>query len=333
MKKSIYIVFAVFLLVGLGVRINITDAADLVELKAITAFPKTHPLVSPQGYEWIKMINEGLKGKVHIKYVGGPEVVPAQEQIEAIRNNMIQISMLPVAYYRSLVPAAATMVVMRFKNAMELRKSAFHDFLVEEHEKIGVRYLGPETWGGTQGTFHMWSKRPIKKLADLNGMKMRSFFQYDRFQKALGITPVTIAVPELFTALERGVVDGFCFPLCGPRQMGWTKSTQYIISYPFYAMDLPIVMNLATWQKLPEPVQKKIEEITAKKYEPYMMNYIEGNIQREWDELAKAGVKKVFFSDEEAKRFIDTAYRVKWEEYEENLPADLVKKLKKLTGN
>jgi len=329
MKKLIFCLLVGFIMISSGPNRNTAHAADPVELKAVTAFPKNHPLVSPQGHEWIKMLNSALQGKAHIKYVGGPEAVPPRDQIEAVRNNIIQITMLPTAYYSSLVPTAATSVLVRFKDAMEMRNSGYNDFLVKQHEKIGVRYLGPVTWG----SFYMWLKKPIKNLEELKGKKMRSFFLYDRFQKALGMTPVTIAVPELFTALERGVVQGFCFPLGGPRQQGWTKSTKYIIPYSFYALDVMFLMNLDTWKRLPKSAQDKIEEIAAKKYEPYMMDLVEGNDKKEWEALTKSGVKKISLSNAEAKKYVDTAYRVKWQELEEKIPADLISKLKKLTGN
>ncbi|MBW1942889.1 MAG: hypothetical protein JRJ51_08635, partial [Deltaproteobacteria bacterium] len=197
------IIAAAFLLVTTSISI-----AGPVEIKVVTYFPKNHPLVNPTALKWFEMLNEGLKGKINIKYVGGPEAVPPREQAEAVRNNMIQMAYTPIAVHRQLVPSAASMVAVKFKDAMEMRQSPFTDFLIQTYEKVGIRYVGPGTWAH----FQMWSKKPITKLADLKGMKMRSFFLYDRFQKALGITPVTIPMSELYTALERGVVEGFCFP-------------------------------------------------------------------------------------------------------------------------
>lgn len=329
MKKSIYFFLPIFVLASLCFGMSVARAAGPIELKAVSYFPKNHPIMSPTTHEWFRMLNEGLEGTAHIKYVGGPEAIPAREQIEAVRNNVVQIIYLPTAIYKAVIPQAASMVLVRFNNAVEMRKSAYHDFLVERHEKAGVRYLGPGLWA----QFHMWSAKPIKKIGDLKGLKMRSFFLYDRFQKALGIAPVTIAIPELYTALERGVVDGFCFPQVGPRESGWTKKVQYIIAHPFYANDVFLLMNLATWNKLPKSAQDKIDEITANKYEPYMTAYAEDLAKKEWGLLAKAGVKKVTFPPEVAKKFVDTAYRVRWEELGEELSADVIQKLKKLTGN
>lgn len=322
-----------FLAVGISAALLFAASsvcmAEPVEIKAVTYFPKNHPLVSPTCLKWFEMLNEGLKGKVHVKYVGGPEAVPPTEQAEAVRNNMIQMAYTPIAVHRQLVPAAASMVVVKFKDAVEMRQSPFTDFLIEEYEKIGVRYAGVGTWA----EFNMWSKKPIKTLADLKGMKMRSFFLYDRFQKALGITPVNIPMGELYTALERGVVDGFCFPFVGPRDMGLTKSAKYVIAQHFYTNDVVLIMNLDVWQKLPKDVQAKFDEITAKQYEPYMTQYARGLEMNEWYMLGKTGVERVDLEPVEAKQFVDTAYRVKWEEIGEKIPPDLLAKLKRMTLN
>jgi len=329
MKKSIYFFLTVFVLVGLFSGISIANAANPVVLKTVIFVPKSHPLMTPTTFEWLKMLNEGLKGKAEFKFVGGPEAIPSREQMEAVRNNVVQVTLLPTAYYKTLLPSAASLCAVQFKNAMEMRKSPYHDFLIKEHKKIGVRYIGPGLWGG----FNMWVVKPVKDIGDLKGIKMRTMSLYDRFQKALGIIPVTIPTPEVYTALERGVVGGVCFPQVGPRDLGWTKKMKYIIAHQFYSNDITMTMNLATWNKLPKDVQDKIEEITAKQYEPYMAAYAEAVEKKEWVELEKAGVEKVIFPPSQAKKFIDTAYRLKWEEIGEKVSADLLKRLKKMTGN
>lgn len=146
------------------------------------------------------------------------------------------------------------------------------------------------------------------------------------------MTPVNMPLGETYTALERGVVDGFCFPLIGPREMGLTKLAKFIIPYGFYLPDVMTIMNLETWNKLGKSSQKRVEDLIANEYEPYMMKHFNKLNELEWGLLAKEGVKKITFSDEKAKEFVATAYKVKWEEYEEKLPADVVKMLKRAAG-
>lgn len=297
------------------------------DLKAVSYLAKNHPNITDY-HELIKMLNDGLKGKSKIIYTGGPETIPAIEQIEAVKNNVVQLATLPIAYHSSHTPVAATMILAKVQNAMELRNSPYHKIISDDYERIGVKYLGATTWG----SFHTWISKPARNIDDLKGLKMRSFFIYDRFLKALQTTPVNMPAGDLYTALERGVVDGACYTLLGPRQDGLTKFLKYIIPYPFYCIDIMTIMNLDTWKKLGPEGQKIVEETIAQKYEPYMTEASSKNLKNEWDELAKAGVSKISFSDTEAKKYVDMAYRVKWEEYSEKLPADVVKNLQKAAG-
>ena len=327
MKKSVFFILTFLLMTSICPVVNTVHAADPVELKAITFVPKNHPIMDPTAFEWIKRINEGLKGKVHIKYLGGPEIIPSREQIEAVRKNMVQIAFIAIAYYGALLPEGSANLLVRY-SLPEQRKYGFYDYLVKKHENIGIRYLGAYL----SGNFWMWVQDPIKTPGDLKGKKMRSMFLYDRFLKDLGTVPVNVPPAETFTALERGVVDGFCFPLLGPRVKGFTKSTKYIIGQSFYAMDAVMIMNLDAWNKLPKSVQDKILEITAD-YEPDMVAMCEESEKKEWEELNKAGIKKIVFSPEDAKKFEETAYKAKWNELAEKLPPETIKELKKLTGN
>jgi len=328
MKKSFYLLLTVFVLFTLFFADQKAIAAGPVQIKVVGFAPKNHPLVPPI-FEYIKMLNNGLKGEVQAKYVGGPEAIPASEQFEAVKNNIVQMVLLPAAYYIAALPEGATRVLIRHENAMELRKSPYHDFLVKKHEEVGVRYLATGLWN----QFYTWTIKPVKSLQDMKGLKMRSFFVYDRFQQALGMTPVNIAVPEIYTALERGVVDGMMYPYIGPREQGFTKFLKYIVDHPFYKNDINILLNLATWKKFSKSTQERFLEITAKEYDPYITDHAEKTVQAEMALLEKEGVKRFQLPPEEAKKYEATAYRVKWEEIGEKIPAETLAKLKKLTGN
>ena len=121
MKKLCLVFLAVIMAAGLTLVTSSASLAGPVEIKTVTYFTKNHPLVTPTTLEWFRMLNEDLKGRVHIKLVGGPEAVPPREQVEAVRNNMIQMAYTPIAVHRQLVPAAASFVVIK----RDLRSNSF----------------------------------------------------------------------------------------------------------------------------------------------------------------------------------------------------------------
>jgi TRAP-type C4-dicarboxylate transport system substrate-binding protein len=90
-------------------------------------------------------------------------------------------------------------------------------------------------------------------------------------------------------------------------------------------------MNLDTWMGLEKTIQDAIMNITAK-FEPEMRAYFKKRIAEEWERYAELGIKKIEFSPEDRKKFLDIAYGAEWEDLEKKVP-DLVPTLKKLTGN
>ena len=148
------------------------------------------------------------------------------------------------------------------------------------------------------------------------------------------IYPIPVSVPfgETFTALERGLVDGFAWSMLGPADLGWTDHCKYIIDIPFYTrQNTLILMNLDVWNGLDSSVQKKIMDITVK-FEPEMVAYFKEQIKKEWEKYDKIGIKRITFSPAETEEYLNAAYGAEWADLEKKVP-DLVSTLKKVTCN
>ena len=301
--------------------------AEEVTFKAVAFIPKNHPLMS-QTIVWADMINKELAGKVKINYVGGPEVIPGMQQVEAVRNGVIDIAFNPAAYYQNILPEGGAFILSKYSPTEERKPGGFYDYMVKRHENINCRYIGRMMWM----PFYLWPKKEVKTLDDLKGIKMRTSALYDRFMKALGIVPVTISAGDTYTALERGTVQGFGWPNMGPRGRGWLEVVKNVIDLPFYGSNnVTAVMNLDKWNQLPTDVQDQIMTSTAK-FEQKMLNHFVSATEKEWVELDKAGINRIKFSEAENKKYIDLAYQVEWDNLAQKVP-DLIADLKKVTGN
>ena len=324
MKKK---VMAVILAVVSGILSVHLAFAGEVTFKAVAFIPKNHPLMS-QTIVWADMINKELAGKVKINYVGGPEVIPGMQQVEAVRKGVIDIAFNPAAYYQNILPEGGAFILSKYSPTEERKPGGFYDYMVKRHENINCRYIGRMMWM----PFYLWPKKDVKTLDDLKGIKMRTSALYDRFMKALGIVPVTISAGDTYTALERGTVQGFGWPNMGPRGRGWLEVVKNVIDLPFYGSNnVTAVMNLDKWNKLPKDVQDQITTSTAK-FEQKMLDHFVSATEKEWIELDKAGVNRIKFSEAENKKYIDLAYQVEWDNLAQKVP-DLIADLKKVTGN
>ncbi|NIQ38757.1 MAG: hypothetical protein GTN81_09220 [Proteobacteria bacterium] len=295
------------------------------ELQAVSLLPKNHPLAIMIA-EWVNRINDYCQGELRVKYLGGPEVIPPQEQIKALREGLVQITFSRTTDYEPFLPEAIAIPLSKITPWEERRPGGFYDLMVERHRTINTVYLG--RW--LHGPSYIWLKDNARTPGELKGRKLQISAPYGRFMTALETVPVPISIAETSTALKNGIVEGAGWPLLGVRELGWTETLKYVIDHPFYTQNRTILMNLDTWTGLPQSLQEKIRNITAW-FEPYMVGYFDSAISMEWREFQKAGGKKIRFSSSDAKSFLDTAYDVEWKALEEKAPG-LVPLLRKLTA-
>lgn len=310
MKKGFLLILMALLIISYFLIFPLEMFAQQpVMIKALMAWPENY--TSNGGFrEWVKRVNELGKGKVTIKVIGGPEAIPLFEQIGALKRGVVDVVHTAAAYYMGAIPEVEAFGLSRL-NPEEERTQGFYDLMVEIHKNHGIMYLGRMQGVAPLGT--LCTKVNLRSPKDLAGLKIRSVPIYDAFLKELKAVPVTIPVPEIYTALERGVVDGFIQPLAGGfTSLGFHEVVKYIVNHYFYQLPGIALMNLEFWNKLPKETKdflmdtmKDNEKIIGKMF----LSYHETELER----AQKAGVKLINFSPEDAKYFIDTAYRTGWE--------------------
>ena len=92
--------------------------------------------------------------------------------------------------------------------------------------------------------FHLYLNKQIT-APDLTGLKLRITPVYRDFFQALGATVVQTAPGEVYTSLERGVVDGYGWPITGIFDLGWHEKTKYRVDPGFYTAEVSILINKA----------------------------------------------------------------------------------------
>ena len=111
-----------------------------------------------------------------------------------------------------------------------------------------------------------WFRKPIEKVEDLNGIKMRIPGLAGRVYKELGVDSRLIAPGEIFPSLERGVIDAAEF--VGPfldRQLGLHKVAKYYYTTGWHEMATAseLTVNKAKWASLPPDLQAIVENACA----------------------------------------------------------------------
>ena len=274
---------------------------------------------------FIDKVNKEARGDLVIKAVG-PEAIPAFEQFEALRNGVVQMICIPGAYFAAKVTNSPYEFLTKL-TPMELRERGYYDLRNEILKKHGVYQLGMVLHSLP---FYLWLKSPIKRPQELTGKKIRVSPVYMPFIKALGAVPVTIPPPDVYAALERGVVDGFCWSALGIHDFGWQEVCKYIIKVEFYQALTDLLINLDTWNQLPKNLQDLLQNAVIENEQETSLLYAQA-LRKEWDKHVAAGVKSIEFPTADSKWYVDTAYAAGWEDVEKNTrPPELAQKLKEI---
>jgi TRAP-type C4-dicarboxylate transport system substrate-binding protein len=238
---------ALSLLVSIG-----TAAAQEVTLKAITSFAEK--TFYSRGFEaFIDKVNAEGKGQVQITYIGGPKAMPPFEVGNALKGGVVDIANVTGAFYTNVMPEADAWKLTE-KPMAELRRNGGFDYMAKLYDqKMNALLLARHI---DNNPFHLYLTKPITS-ADLTGLKLRITPVYRDFFQAQGATVVQTAPGEVYTALERGVVDGYGWPITGIFDLGWHEKTKYRVDPGFYSAEVSVLINKASWAKLNDR-QKKI---------------------------------------------------------------------------
>jgi TRAP-type C4-dicarboxylate transport system substrate-binding protein len=300
-------------------------SAQEVTLRAVTSFAEGTQF-SKNFERFIEKVNTDGKGVLRINYIGGPRAMPPFEVGNAVRTRVIDIANVTGAFYTNLMPEADAFKLIS-KPMTEQRQNGTWEFINQLHnQKLNSYYLARQFHNVP---FHIYLNKKPEKL-DFTGLKIRVTPVYKDVVEALGGTAITTAPGEVYTALERGVVDGYGWPITGIFDLGWEKVTKYRLEPAFYSVEVNVLVNLDSWKALNDAQRKVLTDAAA---------WLEGLdaenttlIPAEREKQTKAGIQPIEFSAEEAKKFLDKANEVAWQSVIKRAP-DTGAKLRQLSGN
>ena len=303
------------LLVGLSLvsALGGVASAEEVVLKAQTALPKTHDLSKSFLKSFVDKINVEGKGVIRVDYLGGPEINPPDKAASAVQRGTIDLLHTPAAYHAGIVPQGNTMMATNLGIAEYRANGAFAVLEPNWEKKLNAKILAV---GETSAQFYLYvTKKPNLRpdgVIDVKGWKFRTTGAYRPLVSALGATPVQITnAGEVYTALERGLVDGFGWPTVGLASQKLAKLVKYRIDPPFYHLANVLLINLDKWKSLPKPAQDILLKVSAQ-YEKDSLDNMNQGAKEDEAAIKKAGVQIFTMPPAGAKKFLDIAYNAMW---------------------
>jgi len=269
--------------IGLLLSPTASSAQKVITLNFSNFFPAPHKN-SILADQWCREVEKRTNGKVKITYFSGGTLTPAAQTYDNVVMGIADIGESVLAYTRGKFPMMAVIdLPLGYSSGAQatgLINAYYNKFKPKELDEVKVLFLhahGP-------GIVH--TKKPVYKLEDLKGMKIRAQGTVVPIVAALGGSPVGMTMPETYDALRTGVVDGSMAPFEALEGFKWgevvSSSTEDYGAA--YSSGMFVVMNKQKWNALPADVQAVMEQVSREWIEK------QGKV---WDEIDKSGLEFV----------------------------------------
>jgi TRAP-type C4-dicarboxylate transport system substrate-binding protein len=279
--------------------------AQETQLRLVSAFPENQFYVK-RTVEWIEKVNKEGKGVLQINFIGGPKAIPTFEVGNAVKTGVVDIGFSTGAFYTNVMPEADILKLSETSAAEQRRNGGYELINKIWAEKANMRYLAKVV---EFTPFHLYLNKKIDK-PDLTGLKIRITPVYRDFFQALGASVMTTAPGEVYTALERGVIDGYGWPIHALFDLNWQEKTKYRVDPGFYNAEVSLVMNLDKYKALPAKARQFLdrEALGYEKQNDFWKSYNQNEAKRQ----AEAGIQTITFDAATSKAFVEKAKEVGW---------------------
>ena len=267
----------IFLLVGFSFYAPV--AKGQTKLNYSVFFPAPHKNAQ-LATAWAKEIEKRTNGKVQITVFPGGTLTPADKCYDGVAKGLSDIGFSVLAYTRGKFPLTEVAdLPLGAKSALastRLINEFYKKFKPKEFDEVKVMYLH----GHGPGILH--TKKEVKSLQDLKGLKIRCTGLAAKISGQLGATPVAMPMGETYDALSRGVVDGSMAPYEALQGWKWGEVVKFTVEDwgAAYSSGMFVVMNKDKWNALAPDIQQIIEKVNEEYAEK------QGKL---WDEIDKAG--------------------------------------------
>jgi len=281
-------------------------------LRAVAAFPVNIDFTK-SFLDFIDKVNRAANGRVEIRYLGGPEVIPDKQQPDAVRRGAVDIHYGPASYFIGQVAEGDALVGSRLTPAEARANGAFDLIDRIYRDKFGVEMLGHFDAGVG---FNIYLRRapPLKAdgSPDFSALTLRSQPIYREFFRALGARVVSIPIGEAMTAFGRRIADGTGWSQIGLTDLGWQRYLRYRIDPPFFQSELVTIVNLKRWRSLPADVRALIRGV-ARAHEQSSYRHFQTLIGEHRRREKEAGITAITLAGQARADYLAAAYAAPWE--------------------
>jgi TRAP-type C4-dicarboxylate transport system substrate-binding protein len=242
--------------------------ASAQEFRLLSSWDKNYAYNPHMLDPFIQGVQEGSKGRIKF-VVNGPETVPPFEQLEPVSAGVFQFLFTHGSYHFGTTPAL-TIVEALSADVKQVRDSGLFDMLDRHYQKHGLKLVMLPV--SPPGAYNIILRQPVGPQGDLSGKKIRGISTYGGVIKMLNGAMTVLPVGDVYTGLEKGLIDGTAWPIIGALDYRWNEVAKYLLRPGFGINYEPLFMNLAAWNALSRADQQLMSDVARKVEDAWTQN-------------------------------------------------------------
>jgi TRAP-type C4-dicarboxylate transport system substrate-binding protein len=259
------------------------------------------------GAQFKKNLDSASGGKASIT-ISGPEAVPPFEQLQPVSAGAFDMIYTHPTYHPKGLAGVAEIIPFGLE---QWRSSGVWDFIDKYYQKTHNVKLLALVALGTEG-YHCYLRQPLSAQGDWNGRKLRGVANQHAVIKALGGVPVVMPMGDVYTSIDKGVVDGACAPANVMLATKHHEVAKYRVEPRFGLLVSMIGINLDRWNKLSKAEQDMLINV-GMQTERDTAKFGDEVLVSENKKLSDAGVQVQKLSDDKGKQIQALFRSSNWE--------------------
>ncbi|MBY7144509.1 TRAP transporter substrate-binding protein DctP [Virgibacillus sp. NKC19-3] len=324
--RKIFIGFVVFSLLLMGscsndAETNTTgeEQNEVISLKVADSVPSTN-FISQEGIVyWMDRVEELTDGKVEFQYFPSEQLGKSTSLLELVNANTVDIAYTSYASEKLPLSEVATLpgAVPSSEEGSKIYWKLVEEFLLEEeYLKNGVRPMFAVTLPNYQ---ILTTETKVTTIEDLKGLKLRTpSGPIEVGMNALGASPVAMAAPEMYTAIERGTIEGAVIAETSYKPYQLQKAANYSTTNANMGSFVAnYSINEEVYQNLPEEIQQAMNqagEDTMVHFSKFLDEHVEELIK----EFEEEGMD-MYELDDETLSTLNRDIQSTWDEWAQKL--------------
>jgi TRAP-type C4-dicarboxylate transport system substrate-binding protein len=274
-----FVAMGIFIIVGSLTPVDVMAQVKPITLKMTVWTPAPGVNVYSRANSLlVREVEKRSGGRLKIEYYWSGTLLPAKDTASGLKTGVADLGFVHSGYEPGKLPLSTVAGLPAISHDYYPSSMAYAELhkmpeLKAELDQYNIMYLGYVT----NTSAGVWSRRPIRSLAEMKGKKIVCSGEQATVLRALGAVPITMVSTEVYQAMEKGTADGgLANPGYASDYKWWDVAPNYYELLFGNTAEVMVAINKDSWNKIPADLQKMFmdlrEESCRQSHDIYQSN-------------------------------------------------------------